>query len=175
MTLTQEGVSSEAGHPLLARFYFMAFYIVTLVIIQVFVAYIVDEFKFKLTECTGDCPKHHASLEYCLCARELIYRSLPGKHSGSHFYLLSGNRPLPRKRPGTICDGSYGKRPGGVKLCSYKRSSKSFLTCRISRTQSMGPKTASSGKTFKTTMWLSSMKVKTLGPFSILRKPRMRR
>lgn len=50
----------------------MAFYIVTLVIIQVFVAYIVDEFKFKLAECMGDCPKHNVPLEYCLCARELI-------------------------------------------------------------------------------------------------------
>jgi hypothetical protein len=68
--LLKEGVSSEASHPLIARLYFMAFYIVTLVIIQVFVAYIVDEFKFKLTECTGKCAEHKVPFDHCLCTRE---------------------------------------------------------------------------------------------------------
>ena len=50
----------------------MAFYIVTLVIIQVFVAYIVDEFKFKLTEYTSNCDKHRVPFEHCLCTRECV-------------------------------------------------------------------------------------------------------
>ena len=50
----------------------MAFYIITLVIIQVFVAYIVDEFKFKLKEYTTDCAKHGVPFEHCLCTRKYI-------------------------------------------------------------------------------------------------------
>ena len=82
-------MSSEAGNSLLARFYFMAFYIVTLVIIQVFVAYIVDEFKFKLAECTGNCPKHNVPLEYCLCAREL---NIPTNFIDNNYFCHNDKR-----------------------------------------------------------------------------------
>ena len=66
----QEGVASEADRPLMARIYFMAFYVVTLVIVQVFITYIVDEFKFKLKESVDECQKHNRPYEHCLCTRE---------------------------------------------------------------------------------------------------------
>ena len=71
----QEGVASEVNHPLMARLYFMAFYVVTLVIVLVFITYIVDEFKFKLEESVNAarnsvCKKHARPYEHCLCTRE---------------------------------------------------------------------------------------------------------
>ena len=58
----------------------MAFYIITLVIIQVFVAYIVDEFKFKLKEYTTDCAKHNVPFEHCLCTRKYMITIITMQH-----------------------------------------------------------------------------------------------
>ena len=70
----QEGFASEVDQPWLARLYFMSFYIVSLVIIQVFVAYIVDEFKAKHNESIDsskkDCLEHDVKYQVCLCTRK---------------------------------------------------------------------------------------------------------
>lgn len=47
--IIMEGFASESRHEWLARIYFMAFYIITLVILQVVIAFIVEAFVFKIT------------------------------------------------------------------------------------------------------------------------------
>ena len=79
----QEGFASEVKASWLVRIYFMSFFIVMLVILQVVISFIVDEFKFKVLDTAKErvCPEHGKSFEYCRCKRceylgLLTYRKL---------------------------------------------------------------------------------------------------
>ena len=67
----QEGFASEVRASWLVRIYFMSFFIVMLVILQVVISFIVDEFKFKVLDTAKErvCPEHDKPFEHCRCKR----------------------------------------------------------------------------------------------------------
>ena len=67
----QEGFASEVEASWLVRIYFMSFFIVMLVILQVVISFIVDEFKFKVLDTAKKriCPEHNEPFEHCRCKR----------------------------------------------------------------------------------------------------------
>ena len=69
--IIQEGFASEVRASWLIRIYFMSFFIVMLVILQVVISLIVDEFKFKLVNMAKElelvCSEHDKPFKDCHC------------------------------------------------------------------------------------------------------------
>ena len=65
----QEGFASQVEADWLVRIYFMCFIIITLVVLQVVISFIVEAFVFKIQarEKGRECHKHHKSLYLCGC------------------------------------------------------------------------------------------------------------
>ena len=65
----QEGFASQVEADWLVRIYFMCFIIITLVVLQVIISFIVEAFVFKIQAMEKDreCNKHHKPLYLCGC------------------------------------------------------------------------------------------------------------
>ena len=65
----QEGFASQVEADWLARIYFMCFIIITLVVLQVIISFIVEAFVFKIQarERSRECSKHHKLRSLCGC------------------------------------------------------------------------------------------------------------
>ena len=92
----QEGFASEVEASWLVRIYFMSFFIVMLVILQVVISFIVDEFKFKVLDSAKErlCPEHGKPFEHCRCKRCECINIIMCVHAN---YSLLSNLLLERK------------------------------------------------------------------------------
>lgn len=69
MNIIQEGFASEVEADWLVRLYFLSFNIITLVIFEVVISFIVEAFVFKILarQRSRICPTHHKPVYYCKC------------------------------------------------------------------------------------------------------------
>ena len=68
-TSPQEGFASEARFDWLARLYFLSFNIITRIIFEVAIAFLVEAFVYKVLARQRDrlCRKHKQAFKYCQC------------------------------------------------------------------------------------------------------------
>jgi heme/copper-type cytochrome/quinol oxidase subunit 2 len=70
----QEGFAFQVEADWLVRIYFMSFIIITLVVLQVVISFIVEAFVFKIQarEKARECTKHHKLSTLCGCKGGII-------------------------------------------------------------------------------------------------------
>ena len=69
--MLQEAYASEVEPSWLVRLYFLSFNIITLVIFEVVISFIVEAFVFKILTRQRNriCPTHHKPYYFCACTR----------------------------------------------------------------------------------------------------------
>ena len=72
---SQEGFASQVEADWLVRIYFMSFIIITLVVLQVVISFIVEAFVFKISarEKSRECQKHHKLFSLCGCKEGITF------------------------------------------------------------------------------------------------------